>query len=76
MTEQPFISGATCLVTAADHRRFWRGESADASSSPECTTDRRIGLADRRSSGHERRWDASSGRRHGVSDRRGRKASR
>lgn len=70
------MSPATCFVTAADHGRVWGREAATASSAVERTKDRRVGLADRRAAGHERRWDASSGRRHGVSDRRGRKAQR
>lgn len=62
---------ATCLVNETDYQRHWGGRGAIPQ--PVATwagEERRIGLKDRRSGLHERRWEACKGRRHNVSDRR------
>jgi hypothetical protein len=48
-------------VSAEDYGRYWGG--VPASPAPLYAGPERRLLADRRASGHERRWDASRGRR-------------
>lgn len=61
---------AQCFVTAEDYRRYWQREPEASLVLPLFIgPDRRSGR-DRRSAAHERRWEASRGRRLRVSDRR------
>jgi hypothetical protein len=50
-------------VSAADYARYWGEDGKPIPGAPVYTGDERRLLADRRASGHERRWDASRGRR-------------
>jgi hypothetical protein len=67
------MATSKCYVTASDYAQYW-GKSipkpkpvVHAYEGP----DRRIGVADRRAPGHERRWQMTEGRRrHVVNDRR------
>jgi hypothetical protein len=60
---------ATCLVSAADYRRHWLTDQRPPDPAWD-GTERRLATADRRAPTHERRWDASRGRRFQVGDRR------
>lgn len=70
------MSGATCLVTAVDHRRYFGDEPPDAPLAIASWSgeERRKGPADRRSGEHDRRWEPCIGRRFGIFDRRRSKA--
>jgi hypothetical protein len=62
---------ATCLVAAKDFRQHWQKEIAIVPPPPSWDgLERRLGPVDRRIHQHDRRWDASLGRRRRLSDRR------
>ena len=55
---KPILAGDWLVVGAPEPPPPWDG------------VERRVGAKDRRSNGHDRRWDASIGRRRGKADRR------
>lgn len=60
-----------CFVNAKDYAQHFSGEHIAVADMPTWSgTDRRIGLKDRRTLNHERRWESSRGRRFRVADRR------
>ncbi len=63
-----------CYVTNTDYKQHFRWMRPPARHEDDPVTwsgpDRRVALGDRRQPGHERRWDASRGRRFRFKDRR------
>lgn len=60
-----------CLVMAKDYTRYWSKEAGAEVEAPIWDgKDLRIGPADRRAQGHERRWNREKGRRYRLVDRR------
>jgi hypothetical protein len=66
-------STAECLVSGSDYARHWEGKTTPTKANapqPYTGPERRIGPADRRSSGHDRRFEFTRGRRYRLADRR------
>lgn len=62
-----------CLVSASDYQRFWTGAEStpgDHVAAAWNGRERRRDVPDRRTRAHERRWEASKGRRWRLADRR------
>lgn len=62
---------AECYVSAEDYRVYWKGQHVKAVAPAVWDgIEQRIGPADRRTTLHERRWEATRGRRFHLRDRR------
>lgn len=62
---------SVCHVSVKDYARHWGGAAEDVPTPPMWNGhERRVGVPTRRSTQHERRWEASLGRRNGRNDRR------
>lgn len=60
-----------CFVSAEDYVRYFQGLKDEDLIVPIWNgQERRSGMKDRRTKNHERRWEASRGRRFRVGDRR------
>jgi hypothetical protein len=67
------MNDSKCLVSARDHQLFFEEIDPKPPAPAWSGFERRKGLADRRANAHDRRWEASRGRRFRAGDRRRRR---